>query len=465
MLEEYLRYWGLKKPPFSLTPDPEMMYMSQQHRECLLRLQYAVGTNKGGALLTSDNAGDGKTSILYKLIEEVKREFGEKSHIAFISHPVLAPSEMLWEIGRQLGTGEPSRQKIRNINAIRDFLLLLHAEGAKSIVVVDEGQMLTDKPDVLEELRTLLNFCVSDSFLLTFIFSGQKPLEGAIKSRPEFWQRLPVRYFLRNLDEEDTGELVRHRMRKAGAAEGEIFTEEALIEIYRHSRGCPRVICSIADMALVVGFARRTKEIEGSEVLQAVADMQSGGGDAFLYYHFLETRKRPLKATEAARRQPPPRRAAARKDTACLTLRRRLELLPFFSRLTESLPASINGLIAPGERKLFYLPEGGLKGKAVLQGGSGKGFAGKRGRCAVLVTDRAVCLIVGKRAVRLPIVQLLPPSLEGRRAVGKGIVVMETRDRRYQLRLRFSPVQAEALADALLSYLAERRQEMGGKGG
>ena len=68
-----------------------------------------------------------------------------------------------------------------------------------TLVIVDEGQMLSHRPDLLQELRILLNFCVSDSFLVSFVLSGQRPLETAVRQMPEFWQRLPVRFFLRNL--------------------------------------------------------------------------------------------------------------------------------------------------------------------------------------------------------------------------------------------------------------------------
>lgn len=285
MLPEYLSYWGFTRSPFSLSPDPGMLFLSSQHREALLRLKYGVLSNKGGALLISDNAGNGKTSILRKLVEDLNVECDGKTKIAFIDHPTLTVNQMIAEIARQLGVARVRKEKIDNLNALRVKLVALHEDGMRTLVIVDEGQMLVHKPDILQELRILLNFCVSEAFLLSFIFSGQKPLEGAVRSMPEFWQRLPVRCFLRNVDLRDTGDLVRHRVRAAGQAERELFTETAVEGIYRYSQGCPRVICAVADLALLVGHSLRSQRIDFIEVSQATSDM-TRSGEPFHYFSF-----------------------------------------------------------------------------------------------------------------------------------------------------------------------------------
>ncbi|MFC1544580.1 ExeA family protein, partial [Gemmatimonadota bacterium] len=243
----------MNRPPFSLTPDPEMLYMSRQHQEGLLRLKYAVVSNKGGALLISENAGDGKTSLLARLRGELDDYYKGNCRIVFIDHPTLTANQMVGEIARQLGVGGNSTDKLSLLNDLRTFLLKRHEHGEKCVVMLDEGQMLCHRPDLLQELRILLNFCVSDAFLLTFILSGQKPLDETIRAMPEFYQRLPVRFFLRNLNMDDTRELIRHRLKMAGSNPArELFSEDGYAGIYNHSKGCPRVICSVADLALVI---------------------------------------------------------------------------------------------------------------------------------------------------------------------------------------------------------------------
>jgi general secretion pathway protein A len=289
LLPDYLKYWGFTGHPFSLAPDPEMLYFSTQHREGLLRLKYAVYSNKGGALLISDHPGDGKTSLLLRLIADLKQESGGKVMIAFLDHPTLTAPQMIREITRQLTSGKGSRDKISNLNLLREHLSKLQEEGYKTVAVLDEGQMLAQRPDLLQELRILLNLCKQDSFLLTLIFSGQKPLEGAIRRMPEFWQRLPVRFFLGNLSLADTKGLIKYRLQKSGLEGKDIFTETAYEGIYRFSQGCPRVICTVADLALLIGYTTYAQKIDFVQVSQACADMGKTG-EADHYYCYLRSK-------------------------------------------------------------------------------------------------------------------------------------------------------------------------------
>lgn len=314
MLAEYLSYWGFQRSPFSLSPDPDMLYPSAQHQEALLRLKYGVMSNKGGVLLVSENAGDGKTSILRRLVTDLEAEYEGRIRIAFIDHPTLTVNQMVAEIARQLGVARVRKEKIDNLNALRVKLQAFHEAGTRCAVIVDEGQMLAHKPDILQELRILLNFCVSDAFLLSFVLSGQKPLEEAVKRMPEFWQRLPVRFFLKNLDARDTAALVRHRVRLAGQHQRDIFTPTALEGIHRASQGCPRVICTLADLSLLIGHSLRSQNVDFREVSQATNDLGKNG-EPFHYYSFITTATR--SKPKARRRCASCRRFLAAAATNC----------------------------------------------------------------------------------------------------------------------------------------------------
>jgi type II secretory pathway predicted ATPase ExeA len=285
--QHYLDYWGFARSPFALTPDPDMLYLSKQHRECMLRLQYAIASNKGGALLVSENPGDGKTSILRRLEKDLRRSTAEKYRIVFIDHPTLTPNQVFWEILRQLGFGDSRGEKIKNLLQLRESLVEMYDKGERCIFFLDEGQLLADRPDLLQEFRVLLNYTVRDTFLLTFVFCGQSELETMMKNIPELYQRLPVRYFLHSMDEVDTGRMLEHRVRVAGYKGPAIFTDQAVREVYRHSMGIPRVICTVADLALVVGHSRNVKAVTDREVLMAIRDLERSTEDGYHYYHFL----------------------------------------------------------------------------------------------------------------------------------------------------------------------------------
>ena len=289
MSEQYIEYWGLTQHPFLLAPDSKMMCVTGQYFECLERLKYAIYTNKGGVLIVSEDAGLGKTTILLKLIDEMKDEYGDAFRFAFVDQPALSPAQMIAQITGSITKAEPHEDKLKNLKMLRDALLEANEHGGKSIIVVDEAQMLCEAHDVLQELRTLINLTHNGQYLHTFILSGQRALWNTIKGMPEFWQRLPVRYYFIPLRVEETKEMIRFRLAKAGLEEGrEIFDDDSLEIIHRFSRGSPRTVIALSDLALLVGYTNRSAKITFKEVSKAINTM-SGKGETL---PFMKTEKR-----------------------------------------------------------------------------------------------------------------------------------------------------------------------------
>ena len=278
MSKEYLDYWGLKKDPFHLAPDNEMLYLGGQYYECYERLLYAVNTNKGGALLVSEEAGLGKTTILLKLIAEMQWNYGENFHFAFIDHPTLTISQLIGQIGSGLLSAEPQGDKALNLAKMKSYLVQVKTNGGKAVIIVDEAHALCGKSEVLQDLRMLLNLTHEKEYLFTMILAGQKPLWGEIGRMPEFWQRLPVKYYLLPLRLEETRNLVMHRMSAAGFDEDkEVFTPEAFQAIQRFSHGLPRTIVAVCDLALLIGAAYQARTIGFKEVTKAIHAMSGKG--------------------------------------------------------------------------------------------------------------------------------------------------------------------------------------------
>jgi len=283
MNEPYIEYWGLKRHPFLLAPDSHMMFMAGQYFECLERLKYAVNTQKGGVLIVSEDAGLGKTTILLKLIEEMKRQYGETFRYAFVDHPTLDPSQMISYIAGSISGLTPKQDKLRNMIILKDVLIEIKKQGGKAIIIVDEGQMLCGKHDVLQELRVLINLNYDNNYLHTFILSGQKPLWEEIKGMPEFWQRLPVRYYFVPLRLEETREMIKYRLKMAGFNnERAIFSDDAYEMIHRYAKGCPRTIIALADLSLLVGYTDHARIIGFKEMVKAL-NIISGGGESLPY--------------------------------------------------------------------------------------------------------------------------------------------------------------------------------------
>ena len=283
MSEEYITYWGLSHHPFLLAPDGHMMCVTGQYYECFERLKYAINTNKGGVVIASEDPGLGKTTILLKLIENMQEEYGKNFKYAFIEHPTLTAPQMIEQITGSITGQMPSDDKLKNLNLLKEALIETKQQGGKNIIIIDEAQMLCDARDVLQEMRVLINLIHNNEYLHTFILSGQKMLWDTLQEIPEFWQRLPVRYYLTPLRFEETRELIRYRLNKAGLdVARDIFTEEALEIIHKYSKGLPRTIIAVADLALLNGFIDRTRKVGFKEVTKAINAM-SGKGESLSY--------------------------------------------------------------------------------------------------------------------------------------------------------------------------------------
>lgn len=262
----YEEYWGLKEKPFENTPDPRFIYYSPKHKEALARMHYAVRERKGAALFTGEY-GSGKTLLSRVLWNELQQENRYQS--VLILDPRLSALQFIREIIQQLGGSEPPRTKIDLFHSLHKILYSNYSTGKSTIIVIDEAQAIRNK-DVFEELRLLLNFQLENAFLLTIVLLGQPELKNTIDSLPQLNQRMAVRYHLSALDELETKEYIQHRLTVAGV-ERPIFDDEACREIYFCSKGLPRSINNICDLALLIGYGNGLNTI-GKKIIQELSE-------------------------------------------------------------------------------------------------------------------------------------------------------------------------------------------------
>ena len=252
----YLSYWGLKEKPFENTPDPKFMYYSVEHKEALLNFLYAVNENKGAALLTGD-IGCGKTLIARALISHLDPDEFE---VALLTNPRLSEDDFLREILYQFGEDSSKMERIDILHRFNEVLYNNSKEGKKSILIIDEAQLIQNDL-ILEEIRLLLNFQLNDQFLLTLILIGQPELEKKLHRMPQLDQRIGIRYYIEPLSFDDTTKYIKHRLKQAGCEET-IFSDNAVEQIYIYAEGIPRKINTICDLCLVMGVSRDLKLID-----------------------------------------------------------------------------------------------------------------------------------------------------------------------------------------------------------
>ena len=263
----YESYWELSEPPFDNSPNPKFFYLSPEHEEALVRLVYTVRHRKGCGMLTGEY-GCGKTTLSRALIQRLE---AERYEIGLLTNPSWNAIDFLREILYQLGTETAETSKPELLHMLYDIFFRNFREGRDTVVIVDEAQLIDDVA-VFEELRLLLNFQTDDRFLVTLVLIGSPELAVKVRRLKHLDQRITIRYHLNALDYAHTANYVAHRLRMAGRT-APIFTEDAIKLIFDFTRGTPREINNLCDVALLVGYTKRTKEIGDKIIAEVIKDM------------------------------------------------------------------------------------------------------------------------------------------------------------------------------------------------
>jgi general secretion pathway protein A len=261
----YLDYFNLNESPFSLTPDPRYLFMSERHREGLAHLLYGVKQPGGFVQLTGD-IGSGKTTLCRCLIKQLPAE----TEVALVLNPRLTAIELLATVCDELRIPYPAETgsiKVL-IDALNLHLLKAHAQGRRTVLIIDEAQNLNE--DVLEQIRLLTNLETSQEKLLQIILIGQPELLSLLGGRKlrQLAQRITARYHLLALSKNETCAYIQHRLRVAGRR-NPLFTDRAMRCVYRLSGGMPRLINIICDRALLGAYARDKRRITSTIVRTA----------------------------------------------------------------------------------------------------------------------------------------------------------------------------------------------------
>lgn len=266
----YHSFFGLLEPPFSITPDPRYLFLSERHAEALAHLVYGV-SEAGGFIQLTGEVGTGKTTVVRSLLA---RDL-PGVEIALILNPRLNVKEFLQTLCQELKIRlTPARRgSVKALmDAIGERLLAAHAEGRRVALLIDEAHLL-DR-EVLEQVRLLTNLETATRKLLQIILIGQPELRDLLGRQDlrQVAQRITGRHHLEPLSAEETSLYVRHRLRVAGAT-SEIFSPRALAFLHRASGGFPRLINVIADRALLGAYGHERHEVDAAMVRRAAAEV------------------------------------------------------------------------------------------------------------------------------------------------------------------------------------------------
>lgn len=269
----YKTHFGLKTDPFHLTADPAFLYLSNDHREALAALIYAIHARKGFVVLDTE-AGMGKTTLLGAVLQRLQGQIRS----SLIVNPVLTSAEVLETALLAFGITDIPASKALRLNLLQQVLIRTQQEGKIAVLLIDEAHKLSS--EVLEEIRLLSNFELAGQKLLQVVLSGQRELTATL-DRPELCQlkqRVAFRVAIPTLGAADVQRYIEHRWQKAGGGMPTAFEVGAIELIAASSRGIPRVINVICDNALTLGFADGASVISRDHIVKACAELHWNEG-------------------------------------------------------------------------------------------------------------------------------------------------------------------------------------------
>lgn len=267
----YETFYGLKEKPFELLPDPAFLYMSKGHRAALTLLRYSIVSRQAFSVVTGE-VGSGKTTLINRILGEIEAD----TTVGLMNFTDQNSSDMAEWIMLAFGLDYRNQSKTELYDNFVKFLINEYAQGRQTILIIDEAQNI--QVQGLENVRMLSNVNARKEYLLHLILVGQPELRDLLK-RPDMrqlMQRVSAAYHLGSLSIEESLEYIRYRLEVAGAS-SEIFSPNARQLIALASRGIPRVINTISDLALVYGFSDQQKLITSGVVKTVLKDRADMG--------------------------------------------------------------------------------------------------------------------------------------------------------------------------------------------
>ena len=264
----YSAHFGLREPPFGITPDTSFFFGSPGSQEALNTLLVAARNGEGFIKITGE-VGTGKTLLCRKFMATL----GDSFVTAYIPNPYLEPRTLMLALADELEIAlDKDVDQHRLLKSIMDRLLALAGQGRRVLLCLDEAQAIP--VESLEALRLLTNLETEKRKLLQIVLFGQPELNRKLElqSIRQLAQRITFHYHLGPLSRDDLDYYVAHRLRVAGWSGARLFTQGAIGRLYRSSGGVPRLANILAHKALMLSYGEGRQQVAGAHVSAAARD-------------------------------------------------------------------------------------------------------------------------------------------------------------------------------------------------
>lgn len=265
----YESYYGLTERPFQLTPDPRFFFATKHHQRALSYLEYGLDQGEGFIVITGP-IGTGKTTLARNLLASLNDDSIVAAQLVTTK---LSPHELLELVATEFNIQVKGDSKADVLQAIEKFLVNLHEQGKRALLLVDEAQNLPS--ETVEELRMLSNFQLGNKSLIQSFLLGQEELKGIIQApdMEQFRQRIIASAHLQALNVDEVKNYINHRIQQAGCEREGLFSEKAFDLIHQKTLGVPRKINIFVDRLLLFGFLEELEEINIDAINEVAEEM------------------------------------------------------------------------------------------------------------------------------------------------------------------------------------------------
>ena len=291
----YLRHFGLREPPFGLTPDTSFFFACASYQEALNTLLVAARNGEGFIKITGE-VGTGKTLMCRKFLATLNQGRQATTLIgtqdqtppalsaspapsaprfitAYIPNPYLEPRSLLLALVEEFHIPlEKDTDQHLLLKSLTHALLDCARNGQRVLVCLDEAQAMP--LESLEVLRLLTNLETEKRKLLQVVLFGQPELNERLRhhSIRQLRQRISFQYELQGLSRDELERYLRHRLGIAGFAGETLFAGGAVAKLHRITGGTPRLINIVAHKALMLAFGEGRQQVLPKHIRDAAAD-------------------------------------------------------------------------------------------------------------------------------------------------------------------------------------------------
>jgi len=265
----YLEHFGLREPPFRITPHTDFFFDGADRGATLEALLYAIQHEEGIVKVVGE-VGSGKTLLCRVLIERLPKHV----ETIYLANPSFSRDEILYAVAEELKIEFSRERATIALRALQDRLIASFAEGRRTVILIDEAHAMPE--ETLEQVRLLSNLETSRHKLLQIVLFGQPELEEVLglPSLRQLKDRITHSFRMRPLSQEEAAHYLSFRMRAAGYRGPDVFAPDAVARIARASDGLTRRINILADKALLAAFSEGAHAVTAREARAAIADSE-----------------------------------------------------------------------------------------------------------------------------------------------------------------------------------------------